>query len=114
MRWNEIPAMSHSRGICRDISLEKQLNKKSLLKEVYQCALDEIGLTSSQAVSNQFFFDKLGHVIISFALEGRIDKQKVMTLIQRSGEADACECLGMTVVCLMEEWGLIKGGPRIQ
>jgi hypothetical protein len=113
MLWNEISIMSNSRSICRDLSLEKQLNKKGLLQRIYLSTLQEMGLTASQTISNQLFFDKLGRVIISFAKGGMINSRKILALIEKHGETEACQFLGRTAVCLMEDWGLIKGGPKI-
>jgi len=113
MLWNDIPQMLRNREVCRDTNLEDELNDLDILEEIYKDALCEIGITSSQPIANDLFIYKLGEVILRYAKNGKINSRKTLALIAHHHERESCFILGCTAICLMEDYGLIKGGPKI-
>ena len=113
MLWKDIPLMSQNRVICRDVSLLDELNDPDMLEEIYYKTLREIGITSSQSISNDILLDKLGEMILRYAEGGEIDSRKTLTLITNHSESEARFILGCTAVCLLEHYGVILGGPKI-
>jgi len=112
MRWDELERMQKSREICRERNLEKALNNPDLLQEVFDNILCEIGINKGQTVSSDVFEFKGGEVILQYAEIGKIDRRKVLKLIADKGEA-AKQILMDTAICLMEKYGIIKGGPKL-
>ena len=113
MLWNDIPQMSQSRIVCRDANLEDELNDATLLTNILKDTLDEGGITSSDHISCNIMFHKIGEVILLYSKNRNIDQDKILALITQYHEDRACILLGQTAVCLMEDYGLIKGGPKI-
>ena len=113
MLWKDIPQMSQSRVVCRDMNLENELNKLEMLEEIYSKTLKEIGITSDQSISSDILIDKLGEMILRYAEIGKIDSKKTLALIASHHEREARLILGRTAVCLLEHYGLILGGPKI-
>jgi hypothetical protein len=113
MRWNDIPQLSQSRAICKGVNLEDALNNFEMLEKIYNDTCKEIGLNSSQTIANDLFINKLGEVILRYAQNGKIDPNKTLALINSQHGADTHFILGCTAVCLMEKYGIIRGGPKI-
>jgi len=113
MRWNDIPQISESREICRRVNLEDALNHLTLLINIYDDTLQVIGMTSSDRISCDILFRKMGEVVLIYSTNRKIDPNKILSLINQYHEEKACLILGHTAVCLMEDYGLIKGGPKI-
>jgi hypothetical protein len=113
MKWNDYPQISNSRGICRRFNIEEDLNDSGKLEKIYIDTLKEIGITSSQSISNRIFIKVLGEIILRYAQKGEIDLQKISALGGQYNSQDVPIILGSAAVGLMEDWGIIRGGPKI-
>ena len=113
MRWNDIPQISESRKICRSANLEDALNNETLLTSILSDTLEEVGLSSSSNISCDILFHKMGEMVLLYSKNDKIAPKKILALIAQYHEEKACLILGHTAVCLMEDYGLIKGGPKI-
>jgi len=113
MLWNELRQLSRSRKICRDLNLESELNDTEMLKNIYLTTVGMIGLTQSQPISCDMFFEKMGEIILELAENGKISSTKTLALVNQYSERETRLILGRTAVCLLERYGFILGGPKI-
>jgi hypothetical protein len=113
MRCNDIERFQRNRGISKQINLEKALNNLDLLEDIYKDILHEIGIQDGQHISSDVFEYKGGQVLLQYSEKGKLDRQKVLSLITRFGPEQAKQILIDTTVCLMEDWGIIKGGIKL-
>lgn len=113
MLWNDIPQLSQSRMICRTVNLEDELNHLSLLTSILEDTLQEVGITAPNTISCDMLFDKMGEMVLLYSRNNKIDPNKILALITQHHEEKSRLILGHTAICLMEDYGLIKGGPKI-
>ena len=113
MQWKDYPKVSKSLEICKGLNLLNELNKLKMLEGIYNNALKELGIDSSQRISNIYFVRALGETVLRFAQAGEIDSKKTIALIRQYHEQETIEILGYVAVCLMEEYGVEIGGPKM-
>ena len=113
MQWKDYPKVSRSVAICKDLNLLNELNDLKRLEGIYSNALKEIGIDSSQRISNAYFIRALGETVLLYAQAGKIDSKKTLALIRKYHEQETIAILGYVVVCLLEGYGVEIGGPKI-
>lgn len=112
LRWNDIPRIICSRSICREMNIEHELNNVELLKKLFLDIEKESGISPPQTISVDLISYKGGIVIHTYAERGDIDSTKVLSLIKQNGLEKTYEILGYTAISLMEDYGIIRGGPK--
>jgi len=108
MQCKELPVFQSSWQICRELSLEDELNDADILRSIRKDTFSLIGI-SPQPLSLDILAEKSGEIIIRYAGSRKIDSAKVMTLIAQHTELEACKILGRTAICLMCEYQLMSG-----
>ena len=111
MDCNTISQFVDSRRVCRDISLENELNDKKLLEKLYY-ATYKLLCISPQPIAPEVFAEKCGEVVLQYAKDGKIDARKIVALMAtpHQDKLQACRILGYTAICLMQEYGILGGG----
>ena len=113
MHWKDYPKVSKSLAICKGLNLLKELNKLKMLEGIYNNALKELGINSSQQISNAYFIQALGETVLRYAQAGEIDSKKTIALIRKYHEQETIAILGCVAICLIEGYGIEIRGPNI-
>lgn len=108
MQCKELPLFQSSWMICRQLSLEDELNDADVLRSIRKDTFSLLGI-SPQPLNLDILAEKSGEIIIKYAGLKKIDPAKVTSLIAQRTEHEACKILGRTAICLMCEYQLMSG-----
>ena len=112
IQYNDLPQIRESHDTCQGLNIKADLNNPDILEKLYSDILNQSGIGPSQTVSIPLFSYKGGIIIRQYASGGILNSSKVLTLISQVGEMKATEMLGLAAISLMEQWGILEGGPK--
>ena len=110
--WKDFPEISGHVQICEKNSILEELNNETLLKELRDRTLYEIGIPISQTINVDYFLMGLEKVLVEYVKDQKINSNKVNLLVSSYGSQKAYKIIACGVLCLMQSYELVSG-PKI-